>query len=135
MKHKEILGFLSTWARELNSKQKAGALVNIEPNGELLLSIKNKLFQPFICICRISDNNAVELKLPHAYDYRSSVVNIITGEGQQSATENYLLSSVHINGQLASDTGFLSALIAASANSFFARSIYHHDSIKPLEKV
>lgn len=135
MKHKEILGFLSTWATELNSKQKAGALVNIEPNGELVLSIKNKLFQPFICICRITDNNAVELKLAHAYDYRSSILNIITSEGQQSAKQNYLLSSVHIKGQLASDTGFLSALIAAAANSFFAKSIYHHDSINPLGQV
>ena len=134
MKHKEILGFLSMWATELNSKQKAGALVKIESNGDLLLSIKNKLFQPFLCICRVSDKNTVELKLTHAYDFRSSILNIIMGKNKQSVTQNYLLSSIHISGQLANDTAFLSTLIAAAANSFFARSIYHYNNIEPLGK-
>lgn len=133
MTNDSMLRFLSAWATHLNRTQYAGALVSLQPNGNLVLSIKNKLFQPFICICTAENNAMLKLRLSYRYDFRKSAKHILYGNGTLDEYGCYIFSEVTISGALVANELFLTEIIASGANRFFSASLHHWEKIKPLE--
>lgn len=133
MTNESMLRFFSAWATHLNRTQSAGALVGLQPNGNLVLSIKNKLFQPFICICSVKNNGALTLRLSHGYDFGQTIKDIVNNRSTGGEYDDHLFSTVEINGDLANDAVFLSQIIASSANGFFSHSQYYWEKISPFD--
>lgn len=133
MTNENMLRFFSAWATHLNRTQSAGALVSLQPKGNLVLSIKNKVFQPFICICSIKNNGALTLRLSHGYDFGQTIKEIANNRPTTGEYGDYLFSTVEINGGLANDAVFLSQVIACSANGFFSHSHYYWEKLSPFD--
>lgn len=121
MTSQNLLHFLREWATELNTQCKAGALVEVH-NEAFVLRVKNKAFTPFVACCSVDENGGLQLRMADAFNYRKSIEGALYGSGEAYAIANYRFSEAVLNGALCTDTGLISAILAAAANRFFSQS-------------